>query len=337
MKLGLTIPYTTPLHRPAVLALARAADQLGYETLRIAEHNGWDPFPVLAHLASVTERIKLGTGVASVFGRSPAQLAQAAVTVDAISRGRLVLGLGTSGPLFVRGWHGVPYESGLARLRETVEIVRLLARREPLVHRGRVFDLEDGLSLGVRPVRDRIPVFLGSLTPRGLELAGEIADGWLPTFFSPRHFEPLLRPHLERGASRSGRSLSDLAICVSQSVHVTDDVDEGRDAVRPQLALFIGGMGTRRTNYYNRLWRRYGFEAEAERIQACYLAGREDEAAEAVTDEMVDLVTIVGPVARCRERLRELELAGVDEVSLLVTLPEEDPAALVEVLEALAA
>jgi alkanesulfonate monooxygenase SsuD/methylene tetrahydromethanopterin reductase-like flavin-dependent oxidoreductase (luciferase family) len=325
MRLGITLPYTAPLTRGATTALVRAADELGYATLRVAEHNGWDPFPVLAHLAGLTSRIGLGTGVAGVFGRSPAQLAQAAVTVDALSGGRLVLGLGTSGPGFVRDWHGVEYRHPLRRLRETVRVVRQLLRREAL----------DGLTLGVRPARTAVPIHLGTLTRAGLELTGEIADGWLATFFSPAHFDQVLRPHLERGAARAGRRLADLAICVSQPVYVTDDVAAGRDAARPSLALFIGAMGSREVNFYNRLWRAYGFEAEAARIQELYLAGHHEAAVEAVTDEMVDLVTIVGTLPECRRRLAELERAGVDEASLLLVLPDDDPAETLQALEAL--
>lgn len=336
MKRSLTLPYTVPLTRQTTLALVRAADRLGYGTIRVAEHNGWDPFAVLAHLAGATERIQLATGISNVFSRSPAQLAQSAATVDAISGGRLVLGLGTSGPLFVREWHGVPYEQPLRRLRETVEIVRLLLRRQPLVYSGEVFSFERGIAFGVNPARDRIPIQLATLTPAGLELAGELADGWLATLFSPAHFPSLLRPHLERGAARAGRPLSELRICVSQPVYVTADVAAARDAARASLALFIGGMGTRERNFYNQLWRRYGFTEAAARVQDLYLAGRTDEAADALSDEMVDLVTIIGPVAECQRRLAELEAAGVDEVSLLLQVPGQDPVELMNALEALA-
>jgi F420-dependent oxidoreductase-like protein len=336
VKVGVTIPYTAQLGKPASMALVKAADELGYETVWVAEQLGWDAFSLLTHFAAATSRIKLGTAIVNVFGRTPAMLAQSAATVDALSGGRLVLGLGTSGPAVIQGWHGLPYRQSLRRMREVVDILRLLLRREPFLYHGQVFQQDEGLRIGMVPVRDRIPIYLATLTPAGMELAGELGDGWLPIFFSPRHFDTVMRPHLEAGAARAGRSLSDLAICVGQNVVVTSDREAGRDSVRPYLAMYLGGMGSRERNYYNRLFRRYGFVEEAERIQELVLAGRSDEAAEAVTDEMVDLVNIVGTAEECRERLDELEAMGVNEVTLRITLPEDDPAEMVGVLEALA-
>jgi F420-dependent oxidoreductase-like protein len=298
-----------------------AADRLGYATVWVPEAYGWDAFTVLTDLACHTERIHLGTGIVNVFSRSPALIAQSAASLDRISGGRFVLGLGTSGHQVIEGWHGVRFEHGVQRLRETMEIVRAVLRRERLVYRGQIFQLDMGLKLITHPVRDRIPIYLASLTPAGIALAGEAADGWLPVFFSPRHFGSLLRPHLERGAARSGRSLEEVAICVSQPVVVTEDLEAGRDAIRPHLALYIGGMGSRQRNYYHELFCRYGFEPEARRIQDLYLSRRPAAAAAAVTAEMIDLVTIIGPVEECRQRLAELERCGVDEVAIAVQVP----------------
>ncbi|TMC12811.1 MAG: LLM class flavin-dependent oxidoreductase [Chloroflexi bacterium] len=259
MKLGLTVPYTDDVARESTRAFVQAADRLGYDKIWVAEAYGWDAFTVLTEMACQTERIQLATGIA--------------------------------GHQVVAGWHGVPFERGVRRMRETMEIVRTVLRRDRLAYEGEVFRLDMGLKLITHPVRDRIPIYLATLTPSGLALAGELADGWLPVFFSPGHFEAVLRPQLERGAQRSGRSLDELSICVSQPVVVTDDVDAGRDSVRPQLALYIGGMGSRERNYYNQLFRRYGFEAEAERIQDLYLSRRREEAMAAITTEMIDLVT----------------------------------------------
>jgi alkanesulfonate monooxygenase SsuD/methylene tetrahydromethanopterin reductase-like flavin-dependent oxidoreductase (luciferase family) len=194
-----------------------------------------------------------------------------------------------------------------------------------------------GLKLITHPVRDRVPVYLATLTPAGIALAGEMADGWLPVFFSPAHWKEVFLPELERGAARSGRDLSTLSICVSgQPVIVTDDLAAGRDAVRPHLALYIGGMGSREKNYYNQVWRRYGYQAEAQRVQDLYLDRRPKEALAAVTDEMVDLCAIIGPVAECRQRLDELAMAGVDEVAIALQVPGAPPEATLDVLEALA-
>jgi F420-dependent oxidoreductase-like protein len=336
VKLGLNVPYTDYIPRQMSLAFVEAADRLGYDTVWIAEAYGWDAVTVLTEIACRTERIKLATGIVNVFSRSPALIAQTAASLDNISGGRFVLGLGTSGHQVIEGWHGVRFEKGVRRLRETMEVVRTVLRRERLVYEGDVFQMSMGLKLITHPIRDRIPIYLATLTPAGIALAGEVADGWLPVFFSPRHYESSIRPQLEKGAVRSGRDLGELSICVEQPVVVTDDLDAGRDAVRPQIALYVGGMGSREKNYYNMLFRSYGFEEEAARIQDLYLARRREEAMAAVTPEMIDLVTIIGPLTECRRRLDELEALGVSEVAISLQVPDNDPAKLMEALEAFA-
>jgi F420-dependent oxidoreductase-like protein len=318
------------------LAFVQAADRLGYDTVWIAEAYGWDAFTVLAEIACHTQRIKLGTGIVNVFSRSPALIAQSAASLDNVSGGRFVLGLGTSGHQVVEGWHGVRFERGVRRLRETMEIVRTILRRERLNYDGEIFHLDMGLKLITHPVRDRLPIYLATLTPAGMALAGEMADGWIPVFFSPRHWESVLRPALLRGAERAGRSLGDLSICVYQAVIVTDDIEAGRDTMRAQLALYLGGMGSREKNYYNQLFRSYGFEEEAGRVQELYLERRREEAMAALTREMIDLVTIIGPIDECRRRLAELDRIGVTEVAINLQVPGNEPAGVVEALEALA-
>jgi F420-dependent oxidoreductase-like protein len=336
VKVGLTVPYTDDVPRETTRAFVQAADRLGYDKVWVAEAYGWDAFTVLTEMACQTERIKLATGIVNVFSRSPALIAQTAASLDRISGGRFVLGLGTSGHQVISGWHGVPFERGVRRLRETMEIVRSVLRRDRLVYEGEIFHLDMGLKLITHPLRDRIPIYLATLTPTGVALAGEVADGWLPVFFSARHFESAIRPQLEKGAVRAGRPLSDLTICVSQPVVVTDDVEAGRDAVRAGMALYIGGMGSRERNYYNQLFCRYGFEAEARHIQDLYLSGRRAEALAALTPEMIDLVTIIGPIEECRRRLDELERVGVDEVALRLHVPGGGPEDELRVMEALA-
>jgi F420-dependent oxidoreductase-like protein len=336
VKLGLTIPYADHLPREVTRAFVQEADRLGYDTLWVPEAWGWDAFTVLTEMACETRRIKLATGIINVFSRSPALIAQSAASLDRISDGRFVLGLGTSGHQVIEDWHGVPFERGVRRLRETMEIVRIVLRRQRLVYEGEIFRLRRGLHLITRPPRERIPIYLGTLTPAGMALAGEMADGWLPVFFSPRHYQTVIRPHLARGAARAGRTPSEVAVCVYQPVVVTDDLAAGRDAVRAHLALYVGGMGSREKNYYNQLFREYGFEEEAVRIQDLYLARRREEAMRAVTDEMVDLVTIIGPVEECRRRLAELGTAGVAEVAMRLQVPGEDPEKLLAALQALA-
>lgn len=336
MRLGLTLPYVDRLPREMLLAYVGAADRLGYDTVWVPEAYGWDAFTVLTQIACSTEHIRLATGIVNVFSRSPALIAQSAASLDLISGGRFVLGLGTSGHQVVEGWHGVKFERGIQRLRETIEIVRMVLRRERLVYRGEVFQLDMGLKLLNHPLRERIPIYLATLTPAGVELAGELADGWLPVFFSPRHFESSIRPQLERGAARAGRSLGELSICVFQPVIVSEDIDAARDAARAHLALYVGGMGSRQRNYYNQLFCRYGFEKEARRIQELYLARRREEAMAAIPVEMIDLVTIAGPVEVCRRRLAELEACGVGEVAMSLQVPGGDPLEVMAALEALA-
>jgi F420-dependent oxidoreductase-like protein len=332
----LTVPYTDHLPREVTRAFVQAADRLGYDTIWVAEAYGWDAFTILADMACHTERIKLGTGIVNVFSRSPALIAQSAASLDNLSGGRFVLGLGTSGHQVIEGFHGVRFERGIRRLRETMEIVRTVVRRDRLVYEGEIFHMAMGLKLITHPVRDRIPIYLATLTPGGVALAGELADGWLPVFFSPRHFDSALKPELEKGAARAGRPLSDLTICVSQPVVVTEDIGAGRDSVRPHLALYIGGMGSRERNYYNQLFCRYGFEAEAKRVQEHYLARRRDEAMAAITSEMIDLVTIIGPVEECRRRLEEMGRLGVNEVAISLQVPGGGQPELLSALEALA-
>jgi F420-dependent oxidoreductase-like protein len=336
VKVGLTIPYTDAVSRETTRAFVQAADRLGYDRLWVPEAYGWDAFTILTEMACQTERIELATGIVNVFSRSPALIAQTAASLDRISDGRFVLGLGTSGHQVIAGWHGVPFERGVRRMRETMEIVRTVLRRDRLTYEGQIFHLDMGLKLITHPVRDRIPIYLATLTPSGLALAGELADGWLPVFFSPRHFDEVLRPQLEKGADRAGRPLSELSICVSQPVVVTDDVEAGRDAVRPHLALYIGGMGSRERNYYNQLFCRYGFEEEARQIQDLYLARRREEAEAAITSEMIDLVTIIGTLDECRRRLDELEGLGVAEVAIGLRVPGAGESGMLEALEALA-
>ena len=336
MKLGINVPYTDHIPREMVVAYVQEAERLGYDKVWVAEAYGWDAFTILTMLACSTERIGLATGIVNVFSRSPTLIAQTAASLDAITGGRFSLGLGTSGHQVIEGWHGVKFEHGVTRLRETMEIVRTVLKRENLKYHGKVFHMDMGLHIITHPVRDTIPIYLATLTPSGVALAAEMADGWLPVFFSPRHYQDVIRPELEKGAARSGRSLDDFSVCVFQPVVVTEDRQAGRDLVRPHMALYIGGMGSREKNYYNQLFQRYGYEAEAHQIQDKYLDRRKDEAMALISDEMIDAVTVIGTADECRERLGELERVGVDEVAMALQVPGNDPAQVRDALEALA-
>jgi F420-dependent oxidoreductase-like protein len=316
--------------------LITAADRLGYETLWVAEAYSWDAFTQLGWIAAITERIKLATGVVNIFSRTPALIAQSAATLDRISGGRCVLGLGASSPRVVSGWHGVPFERVPKRLRETVDIVRLVLARRRLVYEGKVFRLDGGIKLVDAPLRPSIPIYLAALGQQALRLTGEIADGWLGAFVSPRRYGEVFAPHLRGGMAARDGSAGPLAICVMHLAAVGDDPRTDRDALRPYLALYIGGMGSRQRNVYNDLFHRYGFVEEADRIQRLFLEGHRAEAAAAVTDEMIDAVAVYGPAAECQERLEELARADVDEVALQVVVPEGGAEAVLAALTALA-
>src|SRR5438093_5587049 len=226
------------------------AEALGFDSVWVPEAWGTDAISLLGALAARTERIRLGTGIVNVFSRTPSLLGQTAATLDLISNGRFILGLGTSGHQVVSGWHGMRFDRPLQRMRETVEIVRRGLRQERLRFDGEIFTLDQGLKLLARPVRPTVPIFLATLTPGGLRLTGEVADGWIPTLFSPDHLE-LFRPDLETGGRAAGRSLDSLEIAPYVSVLVDDDRARARDAIRPWVALYVGGMGSCANNCYD--------------------------------------------------------------------------------------
>jgi len=318
VKLGLNIGYWGfGLTARDQLEIAQTAEGLGYDSVWAAEAYGSDAATVLAWLAAGTSRIKLGAGIFQIPARSAAMTAMTAATIDQLSGGRMLLGLGSSGPQVSEGWHGVRFAKQLQRTREYVAVVRMALEHKKVEFHGETLELPlpDGpgkvLKLTVRPVQERIPIFLAVLGPKNVALAGEIADGWLPVFFSPEHTAALRTP-LEEGAARAGRTLDDFRICPSVNVMISDDVDVARNAMRPMLALYVGGMGSREQNFYNRLVSSYGFEREAQQVQELYLEGRKSEAMLALPEDLIDAVSIVGPRQRAKERIRAFRDAGVD-------------------------
>jgi F420-dependent oxidoreductase-like protein len=243
--------------------------------------------------------------------------AMTAATIDNLSGGRFLLGLGTSGPQVSEGFYGVRFGKQLQRTREYVEVVRMALAHRVVDFHGETIELPlpDGpgkaLKLTIRPVQERIPIYLAALGPKNVALAGEIADGWLPVFFSPEHTAEVGGNLLE-GATRGGRSVDEVKICPMVSVMIKDDLESARDAMRPMLALYVGGMGSRDRNFYNRLVSSYGFGDAARKVQDLYLEGRRSEAMAALPDELIDLVSIVGPRDRARARIRAFEEAGID-------------------------
>jgi len=317
MKLGLHIGYWGLWGgADEQLAAVRAAEELGYDSVWTAEAYGSDAATVLAWLAGQTSRIKLGAGIFQIPGRSAAMTAMTAATLDQLSGGRMILGLGTSGPQVSEGWHGQRFGRQLQRTREYFDVVRMALARERVVYQGETLQLPlpDGpgkpLKLTIATVQDRIPIYLAAIGPRNTALAGEIADGWLPTFFSPEHVG-MFRERLDEGAARAGRTLEGFEIAPQVSVHISDDIETARNFMRPALALYVGGMGSREQNFYNALVCEYGFEQAAAEIQDLYLGGKREEACAAVPDALIDLVSLVGPRAQVAERLAAYRDAGV--------------------------
>jgi F420-dependent oxidoreductase-like protein len=307
VKLGVNLGYAPPGTNPADLVpLVQHAEELGYDSAWAAEAWGTDAVTVLAWLAASTSRIKVGSAIMQIPGRTPANTAMTAATLDLMSGGRFILGLGTSGPQVVEGWHGEPWGKPLGKTREYIEIVRTALRREVVEHAGEHYRIPyDGpgatglgkpLKMMLRPLRADIPIYLAAIGPKNVALAAEIADGWLPIFVDPERFDGAFGPSI--AAARPG-----FEIAATVSVLVGDDVGALRDSLKPYIALYVGGMGAKGRNFYNALVRRYGWEAEAERIQELYLGGHQRDAIAAVPDGLVDAVALVGPKERIRERL----------------------------------
>jgi F420-dependent oxidoreductase-like protein len=318
MKLGVHIGYWgLGLTRHDQLEIVLEAERLGYDSVWTAEAYGSDAATILGWIAGQTSRIRIGSSIFQMPGRSPAMTAMTAATLDQLSDGRMILGIGSSGPQVAEGWHGQRFGQQIQRTREYVAVVRKALARERLEFHGETLDLPlpDGpgkaLKLTIAPVQERIPIYLAAIGPNNTRLAGEIADGWLPTLFSPEHVAEF-RPLLEEGAAASGRALDgSFDIAPTVNVFVTDDLTAARDAMRPFLALYVGGMGSRERNFYNQLVQRYGFEDSAREVQELYLDGRRDEAMAALPDELIDLVSLCGPADRVRERLEVFRSAGV--------------------------
>ncbi len=309
-----------------------------------AESYGSDVVSVLAWLAAKTETIKLGAAIMQVPARAPAAAAMAGCTIDALSGGRFIFGFGPSGPQVSEGWYGVAYPKPWGRTREYVEIVRAIVAREgPVTYEGEHFrlPLADGsgqgkaLKLNFHPIRNRIPVFLGAIGRKSVELAAEIADGWIPIFSSADAFEATWGEHVEAGLARGGRSREDLEISPTLSVAIDGDLDAARAMVKASLMLYLGGMGSRKTNFYVDLTHRFGFGEVADEVQRLYLDGKREEAYAAIPDELADATSLVGPDADVADRVARYEGVGVDR--LIVSPLHPDPGERTHTLERLAA
>jgi F420-dependent oxidoreductase-like protein len=314
MRLGLMIGYAGATIQLPVETILEA-DRLGYYAVWTAEAYGSDAVTPLAWVGALTKTIKLGTAIMQMPARTPAMTAMTAMTIDQLSGGRMLLGLGLSGPQVVEGWHGQPYGKPLAKTREYVQIVRqILARQQPVVHQGVYYQIPyrgpeaTGLGKPLKSIlhgRADLPIYLAAIGPKNVELAAEIADGWLPIFFSPRHYDEVFRPSVEAGLARAGGGKTPASFDIAPTVPVVvgEDVDACRGAVKPFLALYVGGMGAPGRNFYFDLVCRYGYAEAATTVQQLYLQGKRAEAAAAIPDQLVDDVALCGPPARIQEWL----------------------------------
>jgi F420-dependent oxidoreductase-like protein len=331
MKLGINIGYSgASLYIPIELVLR--AEAMGYDSVWTAEAYGSDAVTPLAYLAAKTTRIKLGTAILQIPARTPAMCAMTMSTLDALSGGRALVGLGLSGPQVVEGWHGVPYGQPAARTREYVEILRKIwARDQPVSYHGQEYQLPytgpgaTGLGKPLKSILHgrQLPVYLATMGPVNIRTTAELADGWLPIWFSPKRMN-LFRPHIEEGFARAGngKSWKDFDIAAGCTVAIGSDVKALLAMQKPNLALYLGGMGAKEKNFHNEMAIKYGYGEAAARIQELYLAGRKEEAADAVPDELCDEMSLVGPVERIKERYRAWEDAGVTTMLVQARQPE---------------
>jgi F420-dependent oxidoreductase-like protein len=315
MRLSTRLGYADGFRRTA--ERAAALEKAGVDLFWVAEAYGFDAATQLGYLAARTERAQLGSGIFNIYSRTPALLAQTAAGLDELSGGRAVLGLGASGPQVIEGWHGVPYERPVQRTREIIQIVRQVWRREEVRHHGPCFELPLPTPLGkpikilTHPVRARIPIYLASLGDKSVELTAEQAEGWLPIFYLPEQAGGVWGAALERGKARRSPELGPLDVVAGGPLAIGEDVLHLREKERPHLALYIGGMGARRKNFYNDLVASYGFGDAAKTIQDLYLSGQKEAAAAAVPEALLEGLSLVGPAGFVRERVEAFRASGV--------------------------
>jgi F420-dependent oxidoreductase-like protein len=310
MQVGIAAQVASPQDAEFV----REAERVGVSSVWVAEAWGQDAFTPLAYLAARTERIALGTAIAQLGARTPAMLAMSAMSMQLLSGGRFRLGIGTSGPQVMEGWHGVKFDAPLAMTRETVEIVRTVSSGGRLSHQGRAYQLPlpggQGRAIRSMLAPSLVPVYVASLGPRNLELTGELADGWIGNTFMPEHADVFLDP-LRAGATRAGRSLADLDLVIPVAVEITDDVDEAVRRHARGYAFTIGAMGSKDQNFYNAAFIRQGYGQDIRAVQELWLAGRRDEAADRVPLELGARTNLIGTPAMIADRLRLYQDAGV--------------------------
>lgn len=327
MRIGMALNYSGGFAETA----AEAADleRAGLDIAFVPEAYSFDAVSQLGYLAAKTSTMELASGILQIYTRTPTLTAMTAAGLDFVSDGRFVLGLGASGPQVVEGFHGVKYDAPLARTREVIEICRKVWRREKVVHDGKKYQIplpaDQGTGLGKplklinHPVRESIPIVLAALGPKNVELAAEVANGWQPLFFHPEKAHIAWGDALAAGRAKRDPSLGELDVYAGPALAICDETEVPfyLDLVRPHLALYIGGMGARGKNFYNELACRYGYEAEAARIQDLYLDGKKEEAAAAVPDELVRSVSLIGPAGYVAERVEAFREAGATTLTVV--------------------
>ena len=327
LKLGLNLGYwgIGPQGDDAV-EIVQAAEKAGFDSVWAAESYGSDAVSVLAYLAGKTETIQLGAAILQVPARQPAAAAMAGVTIDALSGGRFIFGFGPSGPQVSEGWYGVPYAKPWGRTREYIEVVReIVAREGRLEHDGTHFKLPltegegvtgqgKALKLNIHPVRNEIPVYVGAIGRKSVEMAAEICEGWIPIFFSVDEWESAWGEHIEAGLQKGGRTREEFSVSPSVQVAIDGDTETARNVVKMGLLLYLGGMGSRKTNFYVDLTHRFGFGDAADEVQSLYLDGKRDEAFAAIPDELVAATALIGTEAEVAARVRAFEEQGVDRL-----------------------
>jgi len=314
-------------------------EQAGLDIVFVPEAYSFDAVSQLGFIAAKTQRVQIASGIFQLYSRTPALTAMTAAGLDYVSGGRFMLGLGASGPQVIEGWHGVPYDAPVGRAREVIEICRMVWRRERLVYQGRYYrlPLEGGTGLGKplklinHPVRERIPIALAAIGPKNVALAAELAESWMPIFFLPERSADVWGAAVAEGAAKRDPALGPLDVIAGAALAIGDDVAHLRDLGRPQLALYIGGMGARGRNFYNELARRLGYEAEAKAIQDAYLDGRKTEAEALVPAELVERTSLIGPASYVAERIAAYREAGVTTLNVTPLAPA--PQARVRLIE----
>lgn len=326
MKISTTIGFTGDPQRLA--QQARDYESAGVDMVWGGEIYGFDLVSQLAFLAGQTERLELMTGILPIYSRSPALIAQSAATIDTLSQGRFILGLGSSGAQVIEGWHGVPFEKPLGRTRDTIEICRKVWSGDKVTHDGKAYSLPlpegQGTGLGKplkfmgRPYRSDIPIVVASIGPKNVEMTAELANGWQPIHFVPDRFQQVWGDALDAGRAKRSADLPPLDIIAGGVVALGDgpEVTEAREAARAHIAFYVGGMGAKNKNYYNDLFKRYGWEEEAEKVQDLFLSGRRAEATAAIPDEYLDLSMLCGDEGKVRERLQVYKEVGVTYLNI---------------------